>query len=112
MALLFSYGTLQEPRVQLSTFGRLLSGNPDVLVGYEPSLVKIDDPQVATAAGRTHYDNVRHTGRADSRVRGTVFEVTGADLTAADAYEADARYRRVEVVLESGKRAWAYMHMP
>jgi len=31
--LLFSYGTLQEERVQLSTFGRRLSGEPDALPG-------------------------------------------------------------------------------
>ena len=49
MPLLFSYGTLQQEAVQLSTFGRLLHGHPDQLVGFEQSLLKIDDPEfVAT----------------------------------------------------------------
>ena len=31
MPRLFSYGSLRESRVQLATFGRLLSGQPDEL---------------------------------------------------------------------------------
>jgi hypothetical protein len=37
MPLLFSYGTLQEEKVQLSTFGRRLGGQRDELLGFEPS---------------------------------------------------------------------------
>ena len=46
MPLLFSYGTLQHEDVQLSTFGRKLDGEKDLLLGYEPSLVKISDAAV------------------------------------------------------------------
>ena len=46
MPLVFSYGTLQEEHVQLSTFGRLLDGQRDELLAFEPSLVRIEDPQV------------------------------------------------------------------
>ncbi len=35
MPLLFSYGTLQQEDVQLSTFGRLLQGQRDELLGFE-----------------------------------------------------------------------------
>jgi hypothetical protein len=42
MPLLFSYGTLQQGAVQLSTFGRLLEGQPDELVGFEQSVLKIE----------------------------------------------------------------------
>ena len=31
---LFTYGTLQLEEVQLATFGRVLEGRPDALVGY------------------------------------------------------------------------------
>ena len=44
MPQLFSYGTLQQEDVQLSTFGRLLQGRRDELPGFEPSLVRIEDP--------------------------------------------------------------------
>ena len=46
MPLMFSYGTLQQDNVQLSTFGRLLQGQRDELLGFEQSLVRIEDPQV------------------------------------------------------------------
>ena len=109
MPLLFSYGTLQEPQVQLSTFGRLLDGQRDELPGFEPSLVAIDDPRVAAAIGRTHHANVTGNGRPESRVSGTVFEITDAELEAADGYERTAAYARIVVTLASGKQAWVYV---
>src|SRR5438105_3878856 len=51
MPLLFSYGTLQLANVQLSTFGRLLEGNLDELLGYEHSLFKIEDPSDDVMSG-------------------------------------------------------------
>ena len=112
MPLLFSYGTLQQDDVQRATFGRLLHGHGDELPGYEPSLVEIEDPRQAAAVGRTHHANVIFNGRADSRVPGTVFEVTDAELAAADEYERPASYERVAVTLASGKEAWVYVHAP
>ena len=112
MPLLFSYGTLQQKDVQRATFGRLLHGHRDELPGYEPSLVEIEDPRQAAAAGRTHHANVIFNGRAGSRVPGTVFEVTDAELAAADEYERPASYERVAVTLASGKQAWVYVHAP
>ena len=109
MPLLFSYGTLQEDDVQLSTFGRLLQGQRDELPGWEPSSVRIEDPQLVATSGRTHHANVTFNGRDDGRVRGTVFEVTEAELAAADRYEERAAYKRVSVLLASGKTAWVYI---
>jgi hypothetical protein len=43
MPLLFSYGTLQQEDLQLATFGRLLQGQSDELVGFEQSRVRIAD---------------------------------------------------------------------
>ena len=94
MPLLFSYGTLQQAHVQLSTFGRLLQGQRDELVGFEQSVVKIEDPQVVATSGQTHHPIVKFNGKLDSRVSGTVFEVTDAELARADQYEVGA-YRRV-----------------
>jgi hypothetical protein len=109
MPLLFSYGTLQQADVQLSTFGRLLRGRGDELPGFEPSSVKIEDPRVVATTGRTHHANVTFNGREDSRVSGTVFEITDAELAAADRYEEIAAYRRVAVTLASGERVWVYI---
>ena len=109
MPLLFSYGTLQHDHVQLSTFGRFLQGQRDELPGYEESLVAIDDPQVIARTGRTHHANVAFNGRSDSRVVGTVFEVTDAELASADRYEQLDAYKRIAVTLASGKQAWVYV---
>ena len=110
MRLLFSYGTLQQDDVQRSTFGRLLQGEPDELAGYELSSVAIDDPEVVATTGMTHYANVVPNGKSDSRVSGTVFEITDAELAASDEYELPAAYHRIVVVLASGKEVWVYRH--
>ncbi len=109
MPLLFSYGTLQSAGVQLSTFGRLLQGSSDELPGFEQSLVPIEDPRVVATSGRTHNANATFNGSADSRVSGTVFDVTDAELTAADDYEQTADYVRVAAILVSGRQAWVYL---
>jgi gamma-glutamylcyclotransferase (GGCT)/AIG2-like uncharacterized protein YtfP len=110
MPLLFSYGTLQDEDVQRSTYGRPLQGQPDELPGFELSSVPIADPQVVAATGLTHYANVIHNGRSDSRIRGTVYEVADADLAGADQYEQDAGYHRIVATLASGKQAWVYLN--
>jgi Gamma-glutamyl cyclotransferase, AIG2-like len=109
MPLLFSYGTLQEEAVQLSTFGRLLRGRQDELPGFERSLAPIRDSHVVAASGRTHHSNVTFNGRPESRVAGTVFEITDDELAAADEYERPAEYRRIAATLASGTQAWVYL---
>jgi|SRR5262245_11563090 len=107
MPLLFSYGTLQQEAVQLSTFGRVLEGQPDELVGFEQSLLKVEDAAFVAASGKTYHSVVRFTGRPGSRVRGTVFEVSDSELARADHYE-PAGYTRISVTLASAKQAWVY----
>jgi gamma-glutamylcyclotransferase (GGCT)/AIG2-like uncharacterized protein YtfP len=99
MPRLFSYGSLQQPAVQLATFGRLLAGCRDELPGFELQTVRHGDKQLA---------NVIHSARADSRVAGTVFEVSDAELAAADAYERGDDYTRIQVTMASGTDAWVY----
>lgn len=111
MPLIFSYGSLQHPHVQRATFGRLLEGHPDELAGFAPHLVPVDDPEEA-ASGQTHHANVVETGSDLDRVPGVVFEISEAELAAADDYERDAAYTRMAVVLTSGAHAWVYRHGP
>lgn len=110
MPLLFSYGTLQHEEVQLSTFGRKLAGEKDLIIGYEPSLLRIPDPEVAARLKKTHHDNISKTGDDWSSVQGTVFEVTEAELAQVDIFEAQYAYKRVHADLASGKDAWVYVH--
>lgn len=108
MPKLFSYGTLQQEEVQLATFGRRLNGAPDALVGYRPSMVPIDDPEVVRKSGKTHHPIVALTRNEEDRVDGVLFEITEAELAHADAYEV-AAYVRVEARLASGIQAWVYV---
>ena len=110
MPLLFSYGTLQQEEVQLSTFGRKLDGQKDLLIGYEPALVKIADPELAKRLQKTHHDNVTNTGDDWSSVQGTAFDVSDDELAKADTFEAQFNYHRVLVPLASGNEAWVYVH--
>ena len=112
MPLLFSYGTLQRPHVQLATFGRLLTGRADVLPGFRLAAVRIDDPARVAALGQTHHANAIYTGRTDDRVAGTAFDITDAELAAADGYERRDAYARLGVTLGSGVDAWVYVSGP
>src|SRR5262245_32277620 len=107
MPLLFSYGTLQLEDVQLETFGRRLQGAPDELVGFERSWIEVADPDFVAGNGARHAI-VRSNGRSDSRVSGTVFDVTDDERLASDAY-GPPPYRRVAATLASGRQAWVYV---
>jgi hypothetical protein len=107
MPLLFSYGTLQEEAVQMSTFGRLLLGHPDELIGFEQSLKEIDDSEFVAASGKSHHAIVRFNGKEDRHVSGMVFEVTEHELAEADRYE-PAGYTRIMAKLASGRQVWVY----
>lgn len=109
MPSLFSYGSLQEEQVQLSTFGRRLKGERDALVGFEPTLMKIEDPQVRLATGKTHHANASANGKVESRVDGTVFEVSEAELLRVDKYEKAFFYKRIEANMASGRIAFVYI---
>ena len=105
---LFSYGTLQLESVQLSLFGRTLTGHRDILPHFEHALLKIEDPAEVAALGKTHHAIAKFTGHADDEVAGTALLVTMDELLKADAYE-PPEYQRVRVVLRSGTHAWVYV---
>jgi len=100
MPWVFSYGSLQKPAVQLATFGRLLEGNADALVGFELGTVRHGD--------KTHA-NVIRSANEGNRVAGMVFKLTDAELVTADEYERADAYTRIAVLLASGLEAWVYV---
>ena len=106
MNWLFSYGTLQLREVQLANFGRELEGEADSLEGYVLSTVVIGDPAVVEVSGLAeHLILVPGDGPP---IEGVAYALTDAELLAADEYETSA-YRRVEVTLKSGRRAFVYV---
>ncbi|HXG81252.1 MAG TPA: gamma-glutamylcyclotransferase family protein [Sphingomicrobium sp.] len=105
---LFSYGTLQRRDVQLATYGRELEGEADVLAGYRLELLPDRDPHAVRISGTATHLIARHTGNPADRVSGMVYLLTEEELSATDAYEG-SDYRRIEVTLESGRRAQLYV---
>ena len=105
---LFSYGTLQQEAVQLSTFGRKLDGKADVLVGYQLKDLEIKDYNVIAVSGKAVHSVLIYTGDKADEVRGVIFAISPQELQAADEYEV-ADYKRVCVKLLSGVTAWVYV---
>ena len=105
---LFSYGTLRDPQVQLETFGRLLDGEADAVVGYRLESLTITDPAVIATSGSDRHPIVRASDDPGAAVEGTVFRISEQELLAADAYEVDD-YARTSVRLRSGAHAWVYV---
>ncbi len=108
--LLFSYGTLQLPAVQADVFGGPVAGTPDAVVGFVVAQLTITDPVVVATSGAAVHPILvpAPSGSPGAEVTGTVFELTDAQLAAADDYEVDAYVRR-EFPLRSGRSAWVYV---
>ena len=105
---IFTYGTLQLAAVQIEKYGRLLEGQADAVRGYRLDRLTIGDPDVVRLSGRTDHPIARWSGRGSDRVPGIVYDISAQELAATDAYEVEP-YARVEVELESGRRAYAYV---
>lgn len=107
MENLFSYGTLQEDRVQMNLFGRLLNGAKDFLAGWKLVSIEItDETFLANGEDKIQKTLIQSYNDTDL-IAGTVFEISEAELLSADRYE-PANYHRIKVVLQSGKEAWIY----
>jgi gamma-glutamylcyclotransferase (GGCT)/AIG2-like uncharacterized protein YtfP len=104
---LFSYGTLQKEKVQIELFGRILQGSGDTLIGYKVSTIEIKDESFLLK-GEQKYQLTAVISNDNDNIKGTVFEITEEELRLADKYE-PVNYKRVKVVLESGKEAWIYI---
>lgn len=105
---LFSYGTLQKNNVQLELFGRLLTGTKDSLQGYKLASIEIKDESFL-AKGEDKFQRTLIPSKDDSDIiEGTVLEISEAELLLADKYEPD-NYKRIEIELQSGTKAWIYI---
>ena len=105
---LFSFGTLQDPVVQRSVFGRELPGVADVLRGFRLGVLTITDPEVIRLSGLSEHPLLMPSSDPTDEVHGQVLTITEDDLMAADEYEVDD-YRRITVPLRSGGEAWVYV---
>lgn len=98
MERLFSYGTLQDTKVQLSLIGRELDGKTAILQGYIINHLLMPPYPVAMPD-----DN--------ASTEGQVFDITQEELQRLDIYEGEC-YLRIRVWLENGQEAWVYIGNP
>lgn len=103
MEKLFAYGTLKDRDIQENIFGRSLEGTPDRLIGYVVDYIEIEEE-----FGIAKYPIINATENPQDIVTGIVYEITHDDINLADTYEG-LYYKRIEVTLESGNTAWAYI---
>jgi gamma-glutamylcyclotransferase (GGCT)/AIG2-like uncharacterized protein YtfP len=104
---LFSYGTLQKEQVQIELFGRIVTGSADILSGYKADIIEIKDEAFLSTGAVEHQLIALPSANKNDCIKGTVLELTEEELAIADKYEPD-NYKRVEVQLGSGKKAWLY----
>lgn len=105
---LFTYGTLQLPAVQLEKYGRLLAGAADALPGYRIEQLNVEDRDVVRLSGKAEHPIAVASGEPSDRIPGIVYELTAEELAATDVYEVEP-YTRIEVTLQSGRVAFAYV---
>ena len=105
---LFSYGTLQQEKTQLELFGRILNGMPDILPGYKIATIEIRDEIFLSKGEGKFQKTLIHTGDKKDIVKGMIFEITDELLLLCDKYEPN-NYKRIQVILESGKKSWIYI---
>ena len=89
---------MQEENIQLTVFSRTLSGFNDTLVGY-----KLSDEKVVGV-----YPVMQGSDEPADFVNGRVYMCSNEEILRVDKYEGRA-YKRVKVLLNSGKSAWAYI---
>ena len=104
---LFSYGTLQNEKVQMDLFGKILPGSIDVLSGYKVATIEIFDREFLSKSEETCQKTLISSEDKNDMVNGIALEVTSHELSIADKYE-PANYKRISVALESRKKAWIY----
>ena len=106
--LLFVYGTLRLPQVQLAMFGRVIDGHDDVLLGYTIDYLEVTEPHVVELIGRSTQPVLSATGNRVDKAFGRVLTVTIDEVEGADEHAAIS-HRRVAVELASGREAWVYI---
>ncbi len=105
---LFSYGTLQLEKVQVTSFGRKLFGTKEILKGYRLAQLQITDKAVLETSEQQFHPIAIATGNQNDEIIGTCYTISAEELEQADLYEV-ADYTRVKATFESGKQGWIYI---
>jgi gamma-glutamylcyclotransferase (GGCT)/AIG2-like uncharacterized protein YtfP len=93
---LFVYGTLLDHVIQRNIIGRLVTGIPDLLIGYRKT--------VRQFSSGTYPDLVEDPA---SEVNGQILELSRYEMDLCDRYEG-YEYCRIKIILKSGAEAFVY----
>lgn len=99
----FSYGTLQNPEVQMELYQRVLEGQSERLSGYVLESINLPD----SSFNYITYPIAKPTGNPQDIIEGFVFYLSEHELKITDTYESEA-YARVQIKLDSGIEAIVY----
>ena len=105
---IFSYGTLQNEKVQQALFGRTVPLLTDNLPGYKSIAIEITDSAFLSKGESPYQHTLVESGNSNDIIQGSVLEITREELLIIDSYE-PANYKRIKVMLQSGKEAWIYV---
>lgn len=108
MNYLFSYGTLQDRGVQIETFGRILTGEKDLLTGFKVNKIQITDVEVLRKSNQKFHLILEYSGKEEDSIEGTLFELSDEEIKQADNYEVED-YKRITVILKSCKEGFVYV---
>lgn len=103
----FSYGTLQDKKVQQELFFRTLKVQKAELRGFKLTDVKIKDPEVIRLSGKDVHPGLVVSDDLKAKISGSILEVTLKELAIMDAYEV-SDYKRVQADIED-KSVWVYV---
>ena len=93
---LFSYGTLQDPMIQLRLLGRLLNRRPASINGWHKTKVFAEDGW---------YPAIK---KGKEQIWGSILEIEEKDFTALDEYEGSA-YKRIQTRTSEGESVFVYI---
>lgn len=105
---IFSYGTLQLEKVQIETYGRILKGSEDSLLGFKLDALEITDPEVLKKSAQKFHPIARQGACPEDSIKGKIFEITEEELIATNDYEV-SDYQRISAAFKSGRKAWVYV---
>ena len=107
MERIFSYGTLQDEKVQRTIFGRALQASADAILGYRLTTIQNSNPDAVAISGLAVH-TVLEPDANGAPIEGSLFHISAEELAQADKYES-AEYKRIRVNLRSGIDAWVYV---
>lgn len=96
---IFSYGTIQDPKIQRELFGELKKSTPDAINGFQRLHMTLDGGVYPVLI------------KGDCRYYGHVYDVTPDELKKLDEYEGDA-YIRIPVDTEEKQKVFIYILNP